>query len=202
MDIKLRRGTTAEWAAADPVLPDGVMGFDRTLGNVKIGDGVKAWSALNWAGGAKGDKGDTGAVGPMGPIGLPWIETNVEITATVNGIQGLIATIGDVLVNGGNPVPGMMYIVSGLQAAVTSGGTLGGISLFGEFGPGFSMGKTQFTNVLVLNDTLEDCVVEFPTSTASWIGPVPVAPAMSYVLVNFMVVTRPTGTIVIASAVG
>ena len=69
MDFKLRRGTTEEWAAANPVLPDGVMGFDRTLGNVKIGDGVKTWTQLNWAGGAKGDKGDTGNTGATGATG-------------------------------------------------------------------------------------------------------------------------------------
>lgn len=39
-----RRGTSAEWAAANPILGDGEIGFDRTAGVLKVGDGVKHWS--------------------------------------------------------------------------------------------------------------------------------------------------------------
>jgi hypothetical protein len=47
--MQLRRGTTAEWATADPVLDLGEMGFDTTLKQIKIGDGATAWSVLAWA---------------------------------------------------------------------------------------------------------------------------------------------------------
>lgn len=44
--IRLRRGTTAEWSAANPVLASGELGVDLTLGKIKLGDGVSVWSSL------------------------------------------------------------------------------------------------------------------------------------------------------------
>lgn len=44
--MQQRRGTAAEWTAANPVLSDGEIGVARDTGVVKIGDGVKTWTAL------------------------------------------------------------------------------------------------------------------------------------------------------------
>jgi len=47
--IQMRRGTTANWAAAHPVvLSAGEFGYDSTVGKAKIGDGVTAFAALPW----------------------------------------------------------------------------------------------------------------------------------------------------------
>ena len=47
--IKMRRGTTAEWAAANPVvLAAGEPGWDSTLEGMKVGDGSTEWAALPW----------------------------------------------------------------------------------------------------------------------------------------------------------
>lgn len=48
VQIQVRRGTTAEWSAANPVLAEGEIGLDTTLDNIKIGDGVTAWTSLNF----------------------------------------------------------------------------------------------------------------------------------------------------------
>lgn len=53
--ITIRRGTTAEWAAANPVLGDGEMGYDSTLKRVKVGDGVSSWVGLGWSTMAPGE---------------------------------------------------------------------------------------------------------------------------------------------------
>jgi major tropism determinant Mtd-like protein len=51
--IQLRRGTSAEWLAANPVLAAGEMGVELQPGVVpdrtKIGDGVTTWSALPYS---------------------------------------------------------------------------------------------------------------------------------------------------------
>lgn len=47
--ITARKDTTANWAAANPILAAGEPGFDTTLKRLKIGDGVSSWSALSWA---------------------------------------------------------------------------------------------------------------------------------------------------------
>lgn len=41
-----RRGTAAEWAAANPVLGDGELGLETDTKILKIGDGVTAWASL------------------------------------------------------------------------------------------------------------------------------------------------------------
>lgn len=44
--IQIRRGTTAEWAAVNPVLSSGELGLDITLGGLKFGNGVLDWASL------------------------------------------------------------------------------------------------------------------------------------------------------------
>ncbi len=44
--IRIRRDTSANWAAKNPVLALGEIGVDMTLHRIKVGDGVKTWSAL------------------------------------------------------------------------------------------------------------------------------------------------------------
>ncbi|GEP34331.1 hypothetical protein NSZ01_20990 [Nocardioides szechwanensis] len=44
--IKFRHGTSAQWAAADPVLQAGEPGFETNTGRHKIGDGSSVWRDL------------------------------------------------------------------------------------------------------------------------------------------------------------
>jgi hypothetical protein len=44
--IRLRRGTAAQWSAANPVLALGEPGFETDTSRVKIGDNTTAWNAL------------------------------------------------------------------------------------------------------------------------------------------------------------
>lgn len=44
--IQVRRGTTAAWVAANPILAIGEPGVDTTTGDFKFGDGVTAWLSL------------------------------------------------------------------------------------------------------------------------------------------------------------
>ena len=44
--IRIRRDTTANWAANNPVLALGEIGADMTLHRIKVGDGVKTWNEL------------------------------------------------------------------------------------------------------------------------------------------------------------
>lgn len=44
--IQLRRATSAEWAADNPVLLDGEIGIDTTTGLIKVGNGTDPWASL------------------------------------------------------------------------------------------------------------------------------------------------------------
>lgn len=52
--FQLRRGTSAQWAASNPVLASGEPGIDLTTGELKIGDGAKTWADLDGISGASG----------------------------------------------------------------------------------------------------------------------------------------------------
>lgn len=62
--IQLRRGTSAEWAAANPVLAFGEPGYDSTLKIIKVGNGVTAWNSIT-------DAFETGSGGGGGGGGFP-----------------------------------------------------------------------------------------------------------------------------------
>lgn len=47
--IQLRRDTAANWASVDPVLAQGEPGLDLDADRIKFGDGVSAWSALEFS---------------------------------------------------------------------------------------------------------------------------------------------------------
>ncbi len=49
--IQSRRGSSAQWSAANPILADGEIGYDSTTKQMKIGDGVTAWNALQYTNG-------------------------------------------------------------------------------------------------------------------------------------------------------
>ena len=53
--IQIRRGTTAEWEAANPVLASGELGFDLTTNYLRIGDGISYWSDISPIGGVYHD---------------------------------------------------------------------------------------------------------------------------------------------------
>jgi hypothetical protein len=48
--IQMRRGTAAEWAAANPILSSGEHGYETDTGREKIGDGSTSWLSLPYYG--------------------------------------------------------------------------------------------------------------------------------------------------------
>ena len=49
VQIQLRNDTASNWTSADPVLAQGELGVENDTGKVKLGDGVKSWSQLDYA---------------------------------------------------------------------------------------------------------------------------------------------------------
>lgn len=46
--FKFRRDTSANWTSADPTLANGEPGVEIDTGQMKIGDGLKKWSELDY----------------------------------------------------------------------------------------------------------------------------------------------------------
>jgi hypothetical protein len=59
VQIQLRRGTAAEWTAANPILAQGEMGVETDTGQFKVGNGVADWNTLGY-GGLQGAPGTNG----------------------------------------------------------------------------------------------------------------------------------------------
>ena len=67
--IQIRRGTAAEWTAANPILLIGELGLETDTNLIKAGNGSTAWTSLTYYTGAVGATGATGATGAAGPTG-------------------------------------------------------------------------------------------------------------------------------------
>lgn len=46
--FQIRRDLSSAWTAADPVLADGEMGYEKDTGKMKIGDGTTHWKKLEY----------------------------------------------------------------------------------------------------------------------------------------------------------
>jgi len=49
VQIQLRRGTAAQWTAANPILAEGEMGVETDTEQFKVGNGSSAWTSLSYA---------------------------------------------------------------------------------------------------------------------------------------------------------
>lgn len=47
--IQIRRGTASQWTSANTTLSAGEWGYETDTGRIKIGDGITAWSSLDYA---------------------------------------------------------------------------------------------------------------------------------------------------------
>jgi len=47
--IQFRRGTAAQWTAANPTLAEGEFGLETDTSRYKVGDGSTAWTSLAYA---------------------------------------------------------------------------------------------------------------------------------------------------------
>ena len=132
--IQLRRGTAAEWAAANPLLRQGEPGFEYDTGKIKFGDGIHYWLQLGYLAGA-GVPGDSAyevavangfvgtesewlesLVGPTGPQGVKGDKGDKGDTGN-QGIQGIPGTNGTNGTNGTDGADGESVTVTLVPAA-------------------------------------------------------------------------------------
>jgi hypothetical protein len=86
VQIQLRRGTAAEWSAANPVLAQGELAVETDTTKFKIGNGIATWNALPY-GGIQGLQGTTGIQGNLGIQGTTG--AGVQGAIGIQGFQGL-----------------------------------------------------------------------------------------------------------------
>jgi len=107
IQLQIRRDTLANWVSTNPILANGEMGINLDTYQYKVGDGVKRWNLLPYAGiaGPTGSPGPaissltgaTGVTGPTGPTGMtgPTGISSTGVTGPVRiGVTGFTGPTG------------------------------------------------------------------------------------------------------------
>lgn len=119
--IRLRRGTSVEWAASTNALSQGEMGFDTTIRKIKIGDGSTLWSGLSWANITGADF--TGTSG----VNISYSSSSGSMTVSVTGLSSSYLSDFNSAVSGllpvKNIVAGSNITVSGNNGTYTISST-------------------------------------------------------------------------------
>lgn len=140
--FQIKHGTTAEWAADDPVLMVGEEGLDTTEWKKKTGDGVTAWSSLPWdidaaalpAGGTTGQvltkqsatAGDADWADPVGGSGISAGDQakldNISITQPVDldQIEADVASQGTAITGHASSITANAAAIAANAAAIAA----------------------------------------------------------------------------------
>jgi len=86
--IQIRRGTAAQWTAANTLLAEGELAAETDTGKFKIGNGSTLWNALSYSSGIQGTPGVDGVDGVDGEVTLAGVQTLTNKTLTTPSVNG------------------------------------------------------------------------------------------------------------------
>jgi hypothetical protein len=113
--MQQRRGTAAQWTAANPVLAAGEIGFETDTNKFKMGNGSSAWSALQYFA-------NTAGLEALLNDGAPAaLNTLNEIAAAINDDPTFFTTVGTNLTNHQNDTTNIHGIADTSLLETTSG---------------------------------------------------------------------------------
>ncbi len=93
--IQFRRGTAAEWSAANPTLAPGELGYESDTGSFKIGDGATAWTSLSY--GAVSESYVNNAISDVVGLSPETLDTLAELAAAVGNNPNFVQTVTDMV---------------------------------------------------------------------------------------------------------
>jgi hypothetical protein len=146
--IQFRRGTAAEWTAANPTLSAGEFGFETDTRQFKLGDGSTAWSGLAYpaTGTITGVTAGTGLTdgGTSGVVTLNLDTTAVIPPTTVN-------SKGDLIVGTADDTVDRLGVGTDGQVLSANSGETAGLEWVTPYGP---TTPTEFTSVSTTSYTV------------------------------------------------
>jgi len=152
--MQQRRGTAAQWTAADPILAAGEIGFESDTGQFKIGDGVNHWDDISYFKNLE----DLG--GSLDDYVL------VTSKAQANGVASLdssgkipVAQLGN-LIDG---APDALNTLNELAAAINDDGTFASSIVSALAGKLALGGGTMTGSINMSGNTISNVQVPLPT---------------------------------------
>lgn len=135
--IQVRRGTTAQWSTSNPTLDIGEFGFNTSLGQLKIGDGVTAWADLDYLPTQSGldsslgdyiELADKGAAGGVAALDA---SSNLEVPGSSIIIEGSSSDAYETTLTVTNPTADRTITIPNTDGTVITTGNLTDITQVG-----------------------------------------------------------------------
>lgn len=186
LKIQLRRGTAAEWTSTNPVLMQGEMGVETDTLKVKMGDGSKTWTQLQYfTQGVKGDTGATGATGATGPkgdkgdVGETGPANSLTVGTVTTGAAGSSATV---TITGDAPnqtisftLPQGIQGIQGIQGekgdkgdGLPAGGTAGQVVVKTVSGTAWAEPTLDFISDVVITSPADKQTLQYEAASSTW----------------------------------
>jgi hypothetical protein len=172
--IQVRRGSTSDWNTADPILNEGEIGYNNTLGQIKVGDGESLWSELDYLV-------NTGSLNTSLGSYIPDTEKSaVSGVAELDASKNILAPAGIIFEGTANdhettltvtdPTADRTITFPNVDGTVITTGNLSDITNIGVFSSTITMeGSTADAHELILSagDPTADRTITFPDETGT-----------------------------------
>jgi hypothetical protein len=168
--IQVRRGSTSDWNTADPILNEGEIGYNNTLGQIKVGDGESNWSELDYLV-------NSSSLGTsLGSYILDTEKSSIDGVAELDGSKNILAPASIIFEGTANDFETTLAVTDrtitlpNVTGTVITTGNLSDITNIGVFSSTITMeGSTanDFELTLSAGDPTADRTITFPDATGT-----------------------------------
>ena len=173
--IQVRRGSTSDWNTANPILNEGEIGYNTTLGAIKIGDGSSVWADLEYLVDAASLSTSLGSYildsDKSAINGVAELDASKNILAPASIIfEGATADAFETTLEVTDPTADRTITLPNVTGTVITTGNLSDITNIGVFSSTITMeGSTanDFELTLSAGDPTADRTITFPDATGT-----------------------------------
>ena len=172
--IQVRRGSTSDWNTPDPILNEGEIGYNTTLGQIKVGDGETVWSELDYLVSAGSLDTSLGSYIPdtekSAVSGVAELDESKNILAPAGIIFEGTANDHETTLSVTDPTADRTITFPDVTGTVITTGNLSDITNIGVFSSTITMeGSTanDFELTLSAGDPTADRTITFPDATGT-----------------------------------